>query len=213
MGKETKPSGREAKNNRKSEGEAEQGGKAHVGQLASKPDLWGGSGRHLRRGVEQVADGGGSDDDADGAGAVEKLDPADIQRSDLEACSCPGACVEGEIYDSAAEAERSLDLDFLEKAWAELAQGNPPKKWRRVSNPVEAARKALERAGWQSKWATTWLDDLGCEVKLTQTPPRLLHRMMRDALARKKEKPTATCVKEPPAEEGQKEHAPAIGCA
>lgn len=142
--------------------------------------------------MEQVADGGGSDDDADGAGAVKNLTLLIHRDPTWKPAVAPALAWGSEIYDSAAEAERSLDLEFLEKAWAELAKGNPPKKWRWVKNPVEAARKALERSGWRSKGATTWLDDLGCEVELTQTPPRLLQRMLRDALARKKERKSHT---------------------
>ena len=46
----------------------------------------------------------------------------------------------------------------------------------------------MDRIKWRAKNATTWEDDLGDEIDLRQTPPGLLQKMLRDAVARAKER-------------------------
>jgi len=80
-----------------------------------------------------------------------------------------------------------LPVKELRDVWMEAA-ASVPKKWEKSEGPLHAAMLELRRIGWEAADPFVLVTDLEGKVKLAETPPKMLAKMLKDAVQRMHER-------------------------
>ena len=90
-----------------------------------------------------------------------------------------------EIFEACREiGVGTLSRRELEDIWQKCPPESAAKTWRRATGPMDALYLSLKRIGWKPASPTKFVLDIGGEVELDQTPPRLLKRLLQEAVER-----------------------------
>jgi len=85
----------------------------------------------------------------------------------------------------------ALPLPFLKKAWKKAAAA-PPDGWDSARGALDAAFLSLQRVGWTFADYDAVVTDQGVRVSLVTTSPKLLSKLLQEAVQRKWQRKMAT---------------------
>eukprot|EP00959_Pyramimonas_sp_CCMP1952_P029073 609800-Pyramimonas_sp.AAC.1 len=63
--------------------------------------------------------------------------------------------------------------------------------WRKTKGPIVRMLMRLQRASWEPKNFTEWIDDRGVELSLLYTSPSIIKHLLREAVQRQHERDMA----------------------
>ena len=82
------------------------------------------------------------------------------------------------------KAAKVLPEKVLKKAWHDTLK-NPPKTWTRSRGTIDAAYLSDRRVGWSFGQFDHVITDQGTDITLSETAPKLLAKLLREAAQRK----------------------------